>query len=159
MANVLKLDKTRAYGTIGGRWDECPGARFTQDGYYFDVEGRHIQMPDDPADAEPSVVSPDGTTLRLDLVSAEQREGILDLVGLELDDSGSIVVKEAVDIVGWARGDEEHHFQKVRKAMREQFNVAVSDSTGIHAFLLKEGMISENEVAPDLRKHIPLAAS
>lgn len=39
---MVKLDKSKPYGEIGGRYDEKPNARFTQDGKFFDVHGALI---------------------------------------------------------------------------------------------------------------------
>lgn len=36
---AVKLDKSRPYGELWGVMKECPGAKFAQDGKFFDAQG------------------------------------------------------------------------------------------------------------------------
>jgi hypothetical protein len=166
---VLKLDKSRAFGTVhGDRQVDDPlyRVRYYQGGFPFDTDG--ILVPDDGQRGLKEGMDQDGRKVFYPPLYSEPLRVLLNKklerllksskAQIEPEDDEEIVdaedfSEEDVNLEAWLRGDVKYPPHQIYKACRKRYSKNhTSIRSVVNDLVLDEELIPENEVAPELAR-------
>lgn len=162
---ILRMDRSRPFSTVHGERtpdDPHAGIHFYQDGLPFDAQ--QVYVPDRFDDrndkdgklralVERRLRKLDGQSTPADAV-AEVLDNDPPLPGVK----GNTADAEDLNLVAWARGEQEYLFGAVRDAIRKRYSQVVKDKRGAVEALLDEHVVDEQDLRPDFKQLLNIAA-
>ena len=145
--DAIRLDKSRAFGVV---FPPENNAHYAQDGFHFDANGNLAEEWLKPADR----AKLDSLIARRAADAAAEKARIESLKNAGLDDKEIAVITQSrttsekptdadgVDLKGWARGEINIPWFKVRKAFMEKYSRDVDNQAAAIDFLIDEGVIT-----------------
>lgn len=163
------LDRSRSFGTIHPPHE---GAHYSQDGYYFDAQGKLVESllkPEQraafakkpPAPPRPAPVAPVGSAAPKPPASeaapsgpapegAQQHGTAAEPPPTDGDDG------DPVNIEQWLRDPATANFNDVRKAVKARYHVWMTAKPAVVTFLVNDQkLLPVEEIAAELRELLP----
>lgn len=160
------LDRSRNHGTIHPPHE---GAHYTQDGYYFDAEGKLVEAllkPEQkaalakkasvPRPAPVAPPKPAATPPNPNAQSPAGAEGVAPEGNAKEGEAGG--EPDAVNLEQWLRDPASAYFKDVRLAVKERYSVWKTAKAQIVEFLVVEQkLLPPEEIDAELRQLLPKA--